>query len=303
MDSPPISVADLSPLVRGIKPLWRLQSFGLRPGSARLITIRYSHYNERARWALDLSPMPYTEDAHPPGFAQFAIQDVTGGRKSASPALVLPDGEVLDDSALILRRLHELFPEELSWLYPAGYAEEILELEDELSLGLGAPIRQFAYAIALDGESYSLTRPYLTKESALIEKVLFYFGGRRISRAIVEIYNCRSACIPHAEEALRGVFETLSQRLGDGRRYLCADSFTAADLTLAALSWPLVFPPLWEESGIFLSYTEIPERWRKTVDEFRSTPAGQHALRMYREHRFPAGDLSARVAPHNPARR
>ena len=66
MDSPPISTPDLSPFLRGVKALWRLQSFGTRPGHARLISIRYSHYNERARWALDLSPLRYTEDAHPP---------------------------------------------------------------------------------------------------------------------------------------------------------------------------------------------------------------------------------------------
>lgn len=105
-------------------------------------TIHYSHYNERARWTLDLAPLSYTEDAHPPGFAQFAIQDVTDGGKSASPVLVLPDGEVLDDSALILRRLHQLFAKELDWLYPGGHDSEIREFEDELSVDLGAPVRQ-----------------------------------------------------------------------------------------------------------------------------------------------------------------
>jgi len=98
MDSAPIAAPDLSPFLRIVKSICGLQSYGRRAGDARLISIRYSHYNERARWALDLSPLPYTEDAHPPGFAQFAIQDVTDGRKSASPVLVLPDGEVLDST-------------------------------------------------------------------------------------------------------------------------------------------------------------------------------------------------------------
>lgn len=302
MDSLPISAGALSPFLKGVKALCRIQSFGSRPDQARLISIRYSHYNERARWALDLSPMLYTEDAHPPGFAQFAIQDVTGGRKSASPVLVLPDGEVLDDSAMILRRLHEIFPEEFSWLYPGDQAQEIRDLEDELSVGLGAPVRQFAYAIALDGPNYRSTRPYLIKESAGIEKLLFFLGGRRIGQAIVEIYNCRSACIPHAEEALRRVFQGLSERLEDGREYLCGDSFTAADLTFAALAWPLVMPALWEESGLFLSYAELPMRWRERVEEFRSTPAGAHALRMYRRHRFSADNGKPRIAAHNPGR-
>jgi hypothetical protein len=46
-----------------------------QPGRARLITIGYSHYVDRVRWVLDLSPLgarpggsaQYTEDVHPPG--------------------------------------------------------------------------------------------------------------------------------------------------------------------------------------------------------------------------------------------
>jgi glutathione S-transferase len=302
MDSAPIAAPDLSPFLRIVKSICGLQSYGRRAGDARLISIRYSHYNERARWALDLSPLPYTEDAHPPGFAQFAIQDVTDGRKSASPVLVLPDGEVLDNSTLILRRLHQLFSEELDWLYPNEHAAEIREFEDELSEQLGAPARQLAYAIALDGEYYPAARSYLIREAAMVEKLLFAFGGRRISRAIVELYNCRASCIPRAQECLMEIFDRVSQRLGHGGRYLYADRFTAADLTFAALAWPVIFPPAWEQSGLFLPYAELPQRWRHLVDELRDTPAGMHALRIYEEHRFPVTTTSPQIAPRNPRR-
>lgn len=302
MDSVPIAVLDLSPFLKVVKTICGLQSYGIQSGAARLISIRYSHYNERARWALDLSPLPYTEDAHPPGFAQFAIQDVTDGRKSASPVLVLPDGEVLDNSTLILRRLHQLFAAELDWLYPNEHAAEIREFEDELSEQLGAPARQLAYAIALDGEHYPAAQPYLIREAAMVEKLLFAFGGRRISRAIVEIYNCRAACIPRAQECLMEIFDRVSQRLSHAGRYLYADRFTAADLTFAALAWPVIFPPGWEQSGLFLPYAELPQRWRDLVDALRDTPAGMHALRMYEQHRFPVTATSPQIAPHNPRR-
>ena len=302
MDSTPITAKDLSPFLQLVKSICGLQSYGTRTGEARLISIRYSHYNERARWALDLSPLAYTEDAHPPGFAQFAIQDVTGGQKSASPVLVLPDGEVIDDSTRILRRLHQLFPKELDWLYPSDHAREIRDFEDELSEQLGAPARQLAYSIALDGEHYPGARPYLIKEAAAVEKLLFAFGGRRISRAIVEIYNCRESCIPNAQACLREVFARVSRHLSHGERYLFADRFTAADLTFASLAWPVIFPPAWEESGLFLPYAKLPTRWRSLVDELRSTPAGRHALRMYEEHRFPDASGAPEIAPHNPRR-
>lgn len=55
------------------------QSYGTKPGWARLVTIRYSHYCERARWVLDRTPLEYTEDSHPPGLQMFPVHELTDG--------------------------------------------------------------------------------------------------------------------------------------------------------------------------------------------------------------------------------
>ena len=57
-----------------------------------------------------------------------------------------------------------------------------------------------------------------------------------------------------------------------------------------------------EQSGLFLPYAELPQRWRHLVDELRDTPAGMHALRIYEEHRFPVTTTSPQIAPRNPRR-
>ena len=41
---------------------------------------------------------------------------------------------------------------------------------------------------------------------------------------------------------LRELMERYGARLADGRRYLCGDTLTAADLTFAALASPVIFP-------------------------------------------------------------
>lgn len=70
---------------------------------------------------------------------------------SATPVLVLPSaagagrGEVVVDSARIVARLVELFPEQLGWLYPEPHAAEIRALEHELEEKLGANIRQVSW--------------------------------------------------------------------------------------------------------------------------------------------------------------
>jgi glutathione S-transferase len=82
---------------------------------------------------------------------------------------------------------------------------------------------------------------------------------------------------------VRAVYDSVGERLADGRPYLMGDSFTAADLTFAALSAPLVLPP---EYGVPLPRVEeLPERMGRVVRELRAHPAGAHALEMYRTER------------------
>ena len=126
------------------------QSDGSEPGKARLVTIRYSHYCDRARWALDFTPLQYTEDSHPPGFQQFATLPLTDGKVSATPVLQLPDGTVIDNSATIVKHLVRMFPNELGSLYPVGFSDEIDRLEAEMEVAIGAYARQVSGNAASD---------------------------------------------------------------------------------------------------------------------------------------------------------
>ena len=86
-------------------------------------------------------------------------------------------------------------------------------------------------------------------------------------------------------EVVREVYDAVGERLADGRPYLMGDSFTAADLTFAALSAPLVLPLGY---GVPLpSVEELPARMAEVVRSLREHPAGAHALAMYRTERQP----------------
>lgn len=77
----------------------------------------------QVRWALDLCGMPYTEDAHPPGFSMFHTLPATQNKVSAVPVLILPPslgGETLCDSSNILRTLAKKNPDTFGFLYPHG---------------------------------------------------------------------------------------------------------------------------------------------------------------------------------------
>ena len=57
---------------------------------ARLVTIPFSHYCEKARWALERTAMPYREERHVQGIHRFAARRAGGG--VTVPVLVTPDG-------------------------------------------------------------------------------------------------------------------------------------------------------------------------------------------------------------------
>ena len=91
---------------------------------------------------------------------------------------------------------------------------------------------------------------------------------------------------------MRAVFDTIGERLADGRRYLCGDRFTAADLTFAALAAAVLVPP---EYGTPLPQPDVlPEPVASEVLAFREHPAGEFALRMFRTERRLEGEADAR---------
>jgi glutathione S-transferase len=94
----------------------------------------------------------------------------------------------------------------------------------------------------------------------------------------------------NAESALgqiREVMKKVDQRLSDGRPYLMGDHFSLSDMAFAVASAPLVFPD--EYGGKLPPLADTPPETRSAAAEMREHPAGQFALRIYRERRTGRG--------------
>eukprot|EP00961_Rhodomonas_salina_P230376 3113293-Rhodomonas_salina.1 len=84
----------------------------------KLLTIPASHYCEKARWALHLAKLPFTEIGHAPILSYMSTMP-RGTR--AVPVLLRDDGSQLNDSSDIVK----FCGESVKSLYPNKRAEEL----------------------------------------------------------------------------------------------------------------------------------------------------------------------------------
>jgi glutathione S-transferase len=247
----------------------------------RLLTIPISHYCEKARWALDRAGIPFEERAHLQVLHRVAARRAGG---TTTPVLITPEA-VLTESADIVAfadaRIapgRRLFPED-----PAE-AAEVRAVEHDLDERLGPHGRRWMYN-ELRGHRDVAGRYGLTGVPAWERRIfpVFYPVMTRLVDRVLDVDAETSA---ESERLVRDLWDEFGGRLADGRRHLVGDTFTAADLTFAALAAPIVLPP---EYGVPLPRVdELPAHMASVVRELSAAPAGQYALRMFREERRPA---------------
>jgi glutathione S-transferase len=245
-----------------------------------LITIPISHYCEKARWVLDRAGIPYREKRHIQGVHQIAARRAGGG--NTVPVLVTPDG-VLSESADILAWVDERTPPDRR-LFPAD-AEARSEVE--------ALCRRFDEKLGPHGRRLMYIHVLKDKELVLgfnnagvpgWEDKAIRIGWPVALRFAKHRLDITPGIERQDEATVWREFDFAADVLADGRPYLVGDRFSAADLTFAALAGPMVVPP---EYTVALPQpgAAMPQEPLRIVERAREHPGGQHALRMFREHR------------------
>jgi glutathione S-transferase len=194
-----------------------------------------SHYNEKARWALDFKRVPHIRRAALPGRHRVIAERLTGG--STLPVLII-GGEALADSTRIIRRLEQRYPEPA--LYPTDRDDcrRALALEDWFDEQLGPAVRLLWIRQALPSSRIFIGAfaPQLGRCSRLAARLALPVRRPAIRRLF------------DIDDGVAGAFEQLRLACARFRAelrpsgYLVGDSFTVADLTLAAMLSPVVAP-------------------------------------------------------------
>jgi glutathione S-transferase len=244
--------------------------------AARLVTIPFSHYCEKARWALEACGVEYREEGHLPMF-HFMPVKLAGGSRTV-PLLV--DGRtVVADSTPIVAWADAKRP---GTLLPADERdrEEALQLEDELDRQLGPATRRWAYFYLLPHESLD---QFITRDVPRWQRLAFKVARPVALGMIRRGLKIDEAGVARSRKKIDEVFELVGELLADGRRFLVGDRFSVADLTFASLAAPVLFP---EQYGVALPrMSDLPAEALDRVDGWRGSRAGGFALRIYANHR------------------
>jgi glutathione S-transferase len=244
-----------------------------------LVTIPFSHYCEKARWALQHHNIAFDEVGHAPLISRLAVTPRGG---STVPYLSTPHGS-FSDSTDIVAFADRVTQSPEKRLVPDDQAlkEDALALEDRFDRRLGVATRAWAYSYLLD-ESERIV-PLVSKGIPRLEALFIRPLRPLIALGIRRGLRIEPKTRAWAKGRIDEDFAFVEDRLRDGRKYLTGDRFTVADMTFAALAAPAVFPD--EYGGPLMRAHELPATMIPTVEQWRQTVAGQFALRIYREER------------------
>jgi cytochrome P450/glutathione S-transferase len=255
----------------------------------RMISYAVSPYSELARWVMDRRGVEYREESHVPMLHFLLVQ-----KTDELPGLVVPEKmlanarEVLDYWEARSPRSEKLNPPD---------TPDVEASFTRFYSKTGLAVRRFAYYYMLPDRRGTLACWH--RGAPLWEKIvssLFFPVMRGLMSTAIQL---TPAAPQESLVEIDDCFATVGQRLADGRRYLCGDQLSAADIAFASLTAPVLFPDGY--AGPLPTIDELPPAMRDQVLRLRETTAGRFALRLYREDRptptqqetMPPGGLGA----------
>lgn len=258
----------------------------------QLVTIAFSHYNEKARWGLDRFGVDYEDQRYLPMLHFFGVMWATrlrGGRPEknstrwSTPLLLTDDGTRIHDSSRIVRYASDRFGTEHTSLYPPEHTARIEQIEQRVGERLGPDTRRIAYYYLLaDPERLAWV---MRNNTSRLQYGLYAAFSPVVRQALRRRLRVTRAGMEVSRERVRAEVEAFSDQLGD-RPYLLGDRFTAADIAVSCLLAPMLAPSREEGYSARLPGPEDrPAELATFIEEVRDSPIGRHALRMFATER------------------
>ncbi len=235
----------------------------------------FSHFNDKARWALDFKDVDHTRISYLPGPHMPQIKKLSG--QPQTPVLDWR-GDIVAGSADIIDRLEEEIPEPA--LYPADEndRQRALELQNWLDSDVGPANRTVLFSAMVDEGGY------MTSMFARSKPALARFAYRITFPLAKGLIKKGNGVNPENISRSRGITAEALDRIAEMTRdtgYLVGDKFTVADLAAAALFAPLANP----KHPDMARPEPIPESVVDVLAEYKDHPTVAWVNRMYEKHR------------------
>lgn len=237
--------------------------------------IPLSHFNEKARWALDYKGVGHRRQILGPDYLIRAWRATGQGKL---PILWL-EGRAISDSTQIIAALEERYPDPALYPQEALARKRALALEDDLDEELGPALRAAIIAPLFQRDPDVALRVLTT---GMPEQA--YQNLRPLVRVFPTFYRFRHHISEKKLDAYRATVSAGLDRIErerQGRAYLVGATFTVADLTAAALLAPALQPPELQ----YPLRAELPAYIREYRTSLLRHPAMEWAATIYRLHR------------------
>ena len=246
--------------------------------------LQISHYVEKVRWALDYKRVAHVRRTLLPGLHVVKAKRLTGNT-STTPVLTI-NGRSIGDSTRIIAAIEERWPQPPLYPDDPGQRRRALELEQFFDEELGPHIRRAFY------------HELLPHPELLVP--LFTRGDPRATRALLEQFATLRAGIQqrfaisaeaakHSRAKMVAAMDRLEREISSSG-FLVGESFTVADLTAAALFYPVARPP--EFPYAMVANDDLPDGMHEFLDSLSQRPGGQWIAHIYRSHRGRSAELT-----------
>jgi glutathione S-transferase len=244
---------------------------------------RQSHFNEKIRWALDWKGIPHVRRSVLAG-PHIPVMLWMTGRKQV-PVLMI-DGRTVTDSTDIIAALEARNPDPP--LYPSDPAlrGRALALEDFFDRELGPHVRRAFFHAVLPDTDFSVAL-LATGFGPAVQTL--YRAAFPAVRALMRLdMRIDDAGAERSRAKIAAALDRIAAELGPAG-YFVGDRFSVADLTAAALLYPIVQPP----EHPYQAPGPLPPAAAALRASFTNHPAFHWAEDLYRRHRGTPMELAA----------
>ena len=201
-----------------------------------LYDFTFSHYSEKARWALDFKGVPYTARHLLPGFHMRTTRKLA---PRSSVPILKTDTAVIQGSTEIIEFLDQTFPERSLTPPDPHDANSALEWEKYLDVEIGVTLRLWFYFHTLPDRDRALK--FLCTDVPWFQRSVFALTFTPLRRKMTQLMNINPETASDAERRFALAFDRLDQALERGP-FLVGKRFSRADLSACSLLWPLCRP-------------------------------------------------------------